>query len=176
MAIPELSRRVFLRRSLRLAGALAVLPVAPGCAPGHEASAPDDLSVVSPGEWVLLDVVTDAFVPAGGAFPTGARDVELARRIDAFLTGEDPEVVRGLASALRLVEWGSPLLAGRLGRFSRLDLEGRTACLAALAGSRLELPRQVFGALKELSLFVFYAADASWPATGYDGPWVERAG
>lgn len=175
MAIPELTRRVFLRRSLHAAGAAALLPgLALGCAPDDAARAPADLKVLDPGAWAVLDAVSDAFVPAGGAIGPGARDVGLASRADAFLVEEPPAVRRGLAGALLAVEWASPVLAGRAARFSRLDLAARAACIDALRTSRFALAREVYGGLKTLCLFLFYAADASWPATGYDGPWVGR--
>jgi hypothetical protein len=55
-----------------------------------------------------------------------------------------------------------------------MSLEDRTACLAALPGSRIGLVRDVYAGLKQLCLFSFYATPESWSATGYDGPWVGR--
>lgn len=173
MAIPELSRRVFLRRSLHAAGALTLAPgLSIGCAPGDVARAPTDLRVLDPGEWALLGVVADTLIPRGGAFELGARDVDLATRIDAFLAGESVAVLRGLSAALLLIEWGSPLASGRVARFSRLGADERAACIDALCRSRIDLLREVYAGLKQLCFFTFYAIDASWPAVGYDGPWV----
>ena len=173
MGIPELSRRVFLRRSLYAAGALAVVPgLAVGCARDDAALAPGDLRVLDAAEWALLGAVADTFIPHGGAFELGARDVELPRRIDAFLAGERPAVLRGVSAALLVVEWASPLAAGRFARFSQLDAEARAACVAALCKSRVGLLRDVYAGLKQLCMFTFYAIDATWPALGYDGPWV----
>jgi len=118
--------------------------------------------------------VAEAFVPSGGAFAPGAREVGLARRIDALAAAQGPDVIRGLRGGLWLVDLASPLLAGRLGRFSGLPLDDRTACLQALLESPIALAREVFAGLKQLSLFTFYAVDESWPATGYEGPWVRR--
>jgi len=175
MAIPELSRRVFLRRSLHAGGALALLPgLAVGCAPGDVARAPTDLRVLDPGEWALLDVVADTLIPRGGAFELGARDVDLARRIDTFLVDESAGVLRGLSAALLLVEWGSPLVSGRVARFSRLGPDERAACIDALCHSRIGVLREVYAGLKQLCCFTFYAIDAVWPAVGYDGPWLGR--
>ncbi len=177
MAIPELSRRLFLRRSLQAMSALAVVPgLTLGCAPEEAARAPHDLRVLDAAEWALLGAVADTFVPHGGAFELGARDVELPRRIDAFLAGERPAVVRGLAAALLLIEWASPLASGRLARFSQLDAGARSRCIDALRTSRVGFLREVYAGLKQLCLFTFYAVDASWPPIGYDGPWVERSG
>ena len=177
MAIPELSRRVFLRRSLHVAGALTLVPgLSIGCAPGDVARAPSDLRVLDPGEWALLGAVADTLIPHGGVFELGARDVDLATRIDAFLAGESVAFLRGLSAALLLVEWGSPLASGRVARFSRLGSDDRAACIEALCRSRIGLLREVYAGLKQLCFFTFYAIDATWPAVGYDGPWVGRQG
>ena len=177
MAIPELSRRVFLRRSLHVAGALTLVPgLSIGCAPGDVARAPRDLRVLDPGEWALLGALADTLIPHGGAFELGARDVDLAARIDAFIAGESVAVLRGLSAALLLVEWGSPLASGRVARFSRLGSDDRAACIEALCRSRIGLLREVYAGLKQLCFFTFYAIDATWPAVGYDGPWVGRQG
>ena len=166
---------MFLRRSLHAAGALALAPgLSIGCAPDDVARAPADLHVLDPDEWSLLEVVADTFVPRGGAFELGARDVDLARHIDTHLADESAEVQRGLSSALLLVEWGSPLANGRVARFSRLGPDERAACIDALCQSRIGLLRDVYAGLKQLCFFSFYAIDAVWPAVGYDGPWLGR--
>jgi hypothetical protein len=178
MPIPEISRRVLLRRSLHAAGALAVVPgLALGCAPDDTMRAPQDLRVLSAAEWALLDAVADTFIPHGGAFELGARDVALPGRIDAFLADERPAVLRGVSAALLVVEWASPLAAGHaFARFSKLDAASRSACIEALCQSRIGLLRDVYAGLEQLCMFTFYAVDATWPAIGYDGPWVDRAG
>ncbi|MCU0668707.1 MAG: gluconate 2-dehydrogenase subunit 3 family protein [Myxococcota bacterium] len=175
MQLPEVTRRSFLRGTLRGAGAVALVPMlAVGCAPERTAAAPRDLRVLGVAEWSLLDTIADTFVPRGGAFALGARDLDLATRIDAYLANERPEIVRGVRGALLLVEWASPLASGRLGRFSALDVDARIACIDALRTSRSATLREVFAGLKTLCLFLFYAADESWTALGYDGPLVGR--
>lgn len=174
MELPVLTRRVLLRRSLHAAGALAALPgLTLACAPADLARAPSDLRVLDAAQWSLLDAVADTFVPRGGAFPLGARDVDLARRIDAFLADEPAAVLRGFEAALFAIEWASPLAAGRFTRFSRLDADGRAAAIGAFCESPIGLLRDVYAGVKELCTFTFYAVDASWVATGYDGPWVK---
>jgi hypothetical protein len=172
--LPETTRRVFLSRSLRALGALATLPlVAPGCSKSPLAPVPSDLRVFTAGEFEVLSAVADTLVPRGGAFPVGATDVGLAARIDRFLAAQDPAVVKGLRGALTILEYGGGLLAGRVGRFSRMDAGARTAVLRALP-HRFETARQIYAGLKQLCLFLFYCTDESWPAIGYDGPWVGR--
>lgn len=178
MPLPEMSRRVFLRRSIRAAGALAALPaLGAACGPGERgAPAPEGLRVLDADDHRVLAAVADVFVPEGGAFEPGASAVDLATRIDAFLADEPPGVLSGLRSALGLVEWVGGPYAGHWGRFSSLGREARSDVLAAGVRSRLELPRAIFAGLKQLCLFVFYAQDASWPGLGYAGPWLESEG
>lgn len=173
--LPEPGRRVFLARALQALGVAATLPwLGSACAPAPD-DAPSDLRVLSPGEWAVLDAAADAFVPRGGAFEPGARDVGLAARVDAHLARSDPELASGLRGGLVLLEWGGGLVAGRPGRFSRKSAEDRAAVLAALQrGPRLG--RELFAGLKQLCCFFFYSADASWPGIGYDGPWVVARG
>jgi len=168
-----LSRRAFLGRSLQAAGALALLPAA-ACAPCGSSAPAAGLLALHPSELPILESVAESFVPTGGAFATGAREVGLARQIDALAAAQGPDVVRGLRGALWIVELASGPLAGHYIRFSRLSPEQRTASLEALVASRLAPARDVFAGLKQLCLFTFYCQEASWPATGYDGPWVRR--
>ncbi len=174
MDLPETTRRVFLSRSLRALGVVAALPlVGPGCSNAPIAPAPADLHVLTGGEYAIVWAAADAFVPRGGAFPLGATDVDLAGRIDRFLASQDPAVVKGLRGALVILEYGGGPLAGRLGRFSRMDAGDRAAVLRALP-HRFKIAGQVYTGLKQLCLFLFYCADESWPAIGYDGPWLGR--
>lgn len=169
VSLPELTRRVFLKRSFQAAGALVSLPwIAPACAPVEVA---DGLRVLSAGDFRVLTAVADSVVPRGGAFATGAADVDVARRIDALLAPADPRLLRGLRAGLALVEYAGGLLAGRPGRFSRLSAGDREAVLAALP-HRFGLAREAYAGLRALCLFAFYSADESWPALGYEGPWV----
>lgn len=179
MALPEMTRRVFLSRSTRAAGAFAALPaLAAACGPGggEAPPVPEGLRVFDADEHAVVAALAEAFVPEGGAFEVGAPSVGLAARIDAFLVHEPPGVVSGLRSALGLVEWLGGPFAGHLGRFSGLSLAARSEVLEALARSRLGLARAIFAGLKQLCLFVFYAQDASWAGVGYEGPWLGRGG
>jgi len=172
--LPETTRRVFLSRSVRALGALATLPlIAPGCSNAPIAPVPADLHVLTAGEYAIVWAAADAFVPRGGAFALGAADLDLAGRIDRFLASQDPAVVKGLRGALVILEYGGGPLAGRLGRFSRMDADDRAAVLHALP-RRFGIAGQVYSGLKQLCLFLFYCADESWPGIGYDGPWLGR--
>ncbi len=144
------------------------------CAPPRISDGGEGLLAVGASELPILEAVAEAFVPSGGAFGPGAREVGLARRMDALAAAQGPDVVRGVRGALWLLELGGGPLCGRWSRFSALSLDQRTECLQALVESRIALAREIFAGLKQLSLFTFYSIDASWPATGYDGPWVQQ--
>jgi hypothetical protein len=177
MASPDQTawtRRGFLAASLRVAGSVAVAPaVLAACARGAGSAA--GLAVFDDAQRAVLDAVLDAFVPSGGAFALGASDVQLGARVQRFVAAQPPDVAVAVRGALFAVEWLSPVLAGRLGRFSALDATGREACLRALVGSRSALARDLYAGLKQLSIFSFYSVDQTWVHVGYEGPWVRRA-
>jgi hypothetical protein len=169
-AFPELTRRALLARSLVALGSAATLPaIAGACAPSRVP--PAGLRVLALGEWQVLAALADTVVPRGGAFALGAADVDLAARIDALLAAQPRELAAGARGALLFLEYGAPLLGGRLARFSRLGDADREAVFAALPAS-FGLARRVYAGLRGLCLFAFYALPESWPAIGYDGPWV----
>ncbi|HVY62613.1 MAG TPA: hypothetical protein VHF22_13215, partial [Planctomycetota bacterium] len=91
-------------------------------------------------------------------------------RLLARLPREDALLYR---VALALLEW-EPLARGLGGRFSRLGLAARREHLERWARSRLLPLRAGYAALKTLALIAYYTREATWPAMGYDGPWLGR--
>jgi hypothetical protein len=168
---PGFSRRIFLSHSLQALGAVASLPLAASClaAAGPGAEAPRALKLLNAVEYATLDALGDALIPPGGAFEIGARDVDLARRIDSYLPALAPGVVAGFRGALAFVEAEAPRLAGKTPPFSSLEREDRAAVLSAMLEEG-GLPRGVFVAAKFVCLVHFYTADQTWEFTGYDGP------
>lgn len=168
-----LTRRVLFRRTLQVAGAIAAWRVTAPAVRTALATEVDSTSfALGARELSILEAVAETIVPSGGPFAVGAREVGLATRLDRLAQAQGPDVVQGLRGALWLVELGGGLSVGRAARFSSLSAEERERVLAALSTSRIALARDVFTGLKQLTVFGFYAAEASWPATGYDGPWV----
>lgn len=166
-------RRVFLRRSLQMAGLLAALPATVGgCSRSREVAVPHDLRVLSPDEYLIADAFADALIPHGGAFEPGARDVDLIRHLDGFLTHEPEPVVRGLTSSLWTLEYGGVLLVGRFGRFTAMSAQSRTVYLQKLPLG-FEIGRTIYLGLKHSLYFLFYNLDQTWQYVGYDGPWVQ---
>jgi hypothetical protein len=178
--MPEMTRRVFLNRTLQTLGVAATLPLA-ACAAstvqpptGTDAGSPPSaamppLRFLAPEHYVALEAVTDTMIPRGGAFELGARDVGLAARIESRLPMLDPAVAQGFRGALVFIEQQAPLLAGKSAPFSGLSEADRTAvCNAMLQAGGL--PAGVLLAMRFFSLSYFYTLDATWKYTGYDGP------
>ncbi|MEJ2604696.1 MAG: gluconate 2-dehydrogenase subunit 3 family protein [Gammaproteobacteria bacterium] len=171
--LPEMTRRVFLNRTLQALGAAAVLPLtamqpADAGEPGTARRVPR-LRFLNPAEYATLEAVADTLIPGGGAFPLGARDVDLALRIDHYLPGLDPAVAVGFRGALAFIEAKAPALADETGAFSTLDDDARHAVLDAML-REAGLPRGVLVATKYFCVLHFYTSERTWSHTGYDGP------
>jgi len=171
--LPDLTRRVFLNRTLQALGVAAALPLSAACF----GDAPTPLSnpgipplvFLNPQEYATLVALGDTLIPPGGAFEIGARDVGLASRIDSYLPRMDPEIATGFRGALAYVEQEAPGLTAKKVPFSTLSEDDRTAVLHAMIQSG-GLARSVFDATKYVCLVHFYTMDQTWKFTGYDGP------
>jgi hypothetical protein len=183
--LPEITRRVFLNRTLQALGAAAAMPLVAACAKKEapveaippaapQAAEVPPLEFLSEDEYITLDAAGDTLIPSGGAFELGAREAGLARRIDHYLPKMDPGVSTGFRGALAFVEQQAPEMAGKAAPFSALSEEDRTAVLAAMlqAGG---LPAGIFLALKYVCMGHFYTMDETWQYTGYDGPMLLEA-
>jgi hypothetical protein len=178
--IPEMTRRVFLHRTLQKLGAAAALPLVAGAAESGKPSAEPvvdtdaaagipPLRFLTRDQYVALEAITDTMIPRGGAFELGALEVGVAARIDSYLPRLDPAVTQGFRGALVFVEQQAPSLAGKAVPFSSLSEADRIAVCSAMlqVGG---LPAGIFLAMKSFSLTYFYTLDATWKYTGYDGP------
>jgi len=178
--LPELTRRVFLARTLQALGAAAAMPLA-GYASGPEstpngevaktgsATTAPALKFLTPEQFATLEAMSDTIIPPGGAFAAGARDLGLAARVDAYLPKLDPAVAQGIRGALVFVEQQAPALAGKPAPFSGLPEDDRVAVCNAMLRSG-GMAASILLAMKWVSMTFFYTMDATWKSTGYDGP------
>lgn len=181
LKLPDSSRRIFLNKTLQLLGAAAAMTAVPGysaqtaaVATASQVKTPP-LVFLKPEEIVGLDAIGDTMIPQGGAFELGARDVGLAKRIDAYLPKMDPGLATGFRGAVAFIEHQAPAMAGKAAPFSSLSEDERTAVLNAMvqAGG---LPASIVVAMKFLCMSHFYTIDATWKYTGYDGPLKKENG
>ena len=168
MPITGLSRRRLLGLALGL-GALWLT----GCAQRrHEArsSARGTARCLSfdDGQVATLEALIVAVVPRLPGFPS-VTDAEVLDRFDEESYFVSAEVRDDIRTALEALEY-LPLLYGRLTRFSRLALDARRQVLEAATHSRFAVPRAVAGSLGMMVHLFYYGHRATWPATGFDGP------
>lgn len=168
-----LSRRRFLRWTLRgLAGGAAVVGAAGtsllalrGCAPDVQG-----LRVLSDHGYRTLASLARVVLPAGGAFPQGADDYDLARQFDGFLADEPEENIDDLSMALHLLEFGPVIYDLRLSTFSNLDESERLAHFQEWMAADSLTRRKVATAFRKFLFLVFFDHPDVWPHVGWGGP------
>ncbi len=175
-SLPMATRRLFLKRTL-IALAATLAPPSLYAAAKLSGPAVDEapsLNALSSEGYQILSAASETLIPSGGAFPVGARDIDLAARIDRYLSPEDPDLLAGLQGALLFVEHKAPELIGKQERFTELDAAAREQTLLAMqhAGG---VPLTIFAAVRNLSTFYFYTDQRVWPHIGYDGTLVQQA-
>src|SRR4029077_19444252 len=114
-------------------------------------------AVLSEPEMRTLRAVADALLPAGGAFPLGAREVETAERVASFLEALPHGTQRQVRLLLRAWET-MPLASRHATRFSALSDTARSAWLERCQASRLPWRRGSLVLLKTLCLSAFCSA------------------
>jgi hypothetical protein len=169
----HVSRRGFLARSVGTAALLSAGGL-PGCEGQHYldlGGGTDQLQVLPAREYAILRAVARCVVPGEGAEP-GADELGVPARIDRELSFHPPRLGEDITLALRLVEWWP--LPSCFARFTKLPAEEQHSQLAGMASSRFALPRAAFQGIRFLIMFFYYTLDESWPAIGYEGPWIVR--
>ena len=66
------------------------------------------------------------------------------------------------------------LMEGHFRRFTALSAADRLETLKGWGQSRFKLRRGAYGAIKAFVHFTAYSNPATWPLTGFDGPWPGR--
>ncbi len=122
-------------------------------------------------EYRTLSQLALAAFPEGGAFPQGARGVDLARLFDNYLADEPEWNRNDLGKGVVLLEFGPLVYDHSFVTFSHLGTEERLAHFERWAEGSL-LQREVATALKKFLALVFYDRPEVWPSIGYDGPLV----
>lgn len=123
----------------------------------------------------VMIALMEAMVPAGGAFPEGARDSSAADGMEAFIGGAASERLDLVRLALKVFD-ASPFFLPpiRFRRFSRLPLDERIAVLEAWERSPLVVRRQPIHMLKLLVMSQFYSQSVVEAHLGYVRPLVRK--
>jgi hypothetical protein len=113
----------------------------------------------------VLAALVRALCPARPFSPEIAARVEAASlRMMRYM---HPAAARGLAIALRLLEWAPLLLLQSLRRLSRLDRDAASRAIERLARSRLALVRTLIVGVRGLVLSAYFDQDEVHRAIGY---------
>jgi hypothetical protein len=169
----RVGRRRFLQASASgvvLLGLGALLPN--GCSRYPKPAVP--LQVLNPREYAMLGVLAERLLGVAGLVGTAPEQVDVGRNVDALVAPLDADLRSQLRSALRVFEHGTYLFDLRRKRFTGLAPEQQEQYLAGWMNSTLGVRRTVFRVLKALVSAGFYQEPRSWPAVGYDGPWLGR--
>jgi hypothetical protein len=125
----------------------------------------------------VLRAVIDALRPRGHGFDQPIDEyvlLEIDRTLPCL-----PRLMRlGLPLGLRLLEWGPPLLVGRVRRFTALDRQEARAYLQGWLDSRLAARRLLVHGLRALVFLAFYQHPSVLDAMGvrWDRRLIETVG
>jgi len=118
-----------------------------------------EVEYLSPRQQEILKVVAECFLPPGGPFETGARDLDLKGLFNRFAKGFDPITLFGFKFMLSLLNYLPSLIIFQprtLGGLSSLD---RIRYLEKLESSRLYSLRGLFTAVKAVVGMILYSDD-----------------
>lgn len=167
----DVDRRGFLRAAAGGTTAIAVVSLLPaGCARDYPQADADGhtLQALTEKEYAVARAAAEALlvgVPVSAAAVAAAMDRELA------LAGEPMRA--DMKTVLGLIEHATPL-GGRARRFTALTPAQRRAYLDGWAGSRFNLRRAAYQALRGFVVYFAYILPETRALTGFTGPWPER--
>lgn len=105
--------------------------------------------------------------------PEGPRSDAIAA-IPATVALLAPDKQELVAQLPMLLDQGSRFLVPTFVAWSALDAPARVAALQDWSTSSLALRRQIYTSLRQLLLFHVFSDPATWPDSGYAGPWLGR--
>ncbi|MEQ1506860.1 MAG: gluconate 2-dehydrogenase subunit 3 family protein [Myxococcota bacterium] len=136
------------------------------------ALAPGDAAIgLTVKQLAIVRALVETLCPADGGLPAGLA-LGVHQRIDEEVWSQTDAIRADLGAALAVVEHLPPRY-GWLHRFSRLSVPDREAYLATLVARGPRPIVQAVGSLRQLCALFWFAHPDTWPAIGYDGPWVK---
>jgi hypothetical protein len=172
----RLSRRRFIKLGLGGAVLLGAGTLLSRCLGGYDL--PEEvarrLRALSTKEYLIFQAIAARVLRADGEGYPDPEELDVGLFVDGFVARLDPADAGDLRNLLNAVEHLSPLMAGRLERFTRLETDGQDEVLNALMTSDVGMARGAFDALKTLCVMAYFRHERTWTAIGYDGPQVGR--
>lgn len=167
MLAVELGRRGVLRASLSGVMLLTAGSVWPfGCRGYPEP--PVRLQFFSAETYAVFQAIARAILGLGDD------PADVAAEVDRLVARMDRSVRRDIRWILRIFEHGTHLFDLKGRRFTRLAREDQEQYLRGWMESSMGARRIVFRALKLMASLGYYGKPETWPAIGYDGPWLGR--
>jgi hypothetical protein len=123
-------------------------------------------------ELCVVRALVELFCPAADGLPSGVA-LGIHQRIDEEVWSQPDAVRADLQAALQLIEHSPPVF-GFAGRMSALALPQREQVFARLLAAEQDVVVQAAVALRQMAHLFYYAHPDTWPALGYDGPWVPQ--
>jgi hypothetical protein len=159
------SRRSFLKKGLVGGALLAVSGVGLSLWPTRRVTPRRGLLFLDERELSIVAAMAEVIVPGGDP-------VDVAHRVDAFLSPMSSGSVHDLKKLLRLVENGfaGAILDGRPQPFSRASMEARRRTMESMQDSRIALRRGGYQALRRLLVAARWTDPSLWPSIDYPGP------
>ncbi len=129
---------------------------------------PVKLRFFSPENYAVFQEISRALLGLDG------EAVDVAVEVDHLVAGMDRSVQRDIRWILRIFEHGTHFFDLKGRRFTRLDRKDQEKYLAGWMQSSMGARRIIFRALKLMASLGYYRLPQTWPAIGYDGPWLGR--
>jgi hypothetical protein len=132
-----------------------------------------ELRFLSQSEAQTLSQFAQRVLPPGGDIPLSAEETQVVNKIDNALSVEDKDTQKQFTAALFIFEF-APLLSLHFSRFSNLSEENQIKVMNGWMRSRWDIKRNIFNALKDLCMFMYYTTPSVWQYMGYEGPLIKR--
>jgi len=123
--------------------------------------------VLRPKERRILRILADTIVPRGGAFESGAEDIEIEGPFEEYLRGLDHLYAKVYRWHLRLFDYGPIIHRFKFRRFSKLSQEERVAYCQKLESHKRFGARMFLFLLKFLITFIAFSDPKLERAVGY---------
>lgn len=166
-------RRLFLKQTLFTSLVFAMGSAGALASPTRRATLEVTLHALTLDELEILSAWLDRLVPASADRP-GAIALGIPAKFDVEVAAWSAQHQADFKQLLWLFENAGLLLAGFPGKFTSWNAATQDRYLENWMTSGLQIKKEGFLVVKLIGHFLYYCQDASWPMTGYPGPFDPR--